>query len=83
MRGHDAMHSGRAGAGVVGPASCTVLWAFNTTLAGSEQNQECAPAVTSSGLVVAPLNLGSAGTLYAFDRTTGAQTWKVALNGSV
>jgi alpha-galactosidase len=83
MRGHDAMHSGRAGAGVVGPASCTVLWAFNTTLAGSEQNQECAPAVTSSGLVVAPLNLGSAGTLYALDRTTGAQAWKVALNGSV
>ena len=81
MRGHDAAHSGRGNA--AGPSSCKVLWAFNKTLAGSEQNEECAPAVSSSGLVVAPLNMGTAGAVYGFDLATGAQRWRVALNGSV
>jgi alpha-galactosidase len=81
MRGHDAAHSGRGSA--AGPSSCAILWAFNKTLAGSEQNQECSPAVASSGLVVAPLNLGSDGALFGFDLATGAQRWRTALNGSV
>ena len=51
--------------------------------AGSEQGGEAAPILSSAGLVIAPLSLGTEGTLAALEPATGTCVWSIALNGTL
>ena len=57
----------------MGPTACAPLWSFHVGAdGGGVQGMECAPAVSAAGVVVAPLNVGGAGALYALSLATGA-----------
>ena len=84
MRGGDAAHSGVSA--LSGPLNCTVRWnlSLSGTPYGAQAGFEVAAAVSSTGIAVLPVNVGSAGsTLTAVRVSSGEQLWAIPCNGSI